>query len=354
MAPGVTATTASTSSRSYGSARSSCCSSRRRARSAVPPTGPHARSPRPRSSSHRPPRTGASAYEALGHAARHAAFGDDAWAAYAAAVDALRDAGSPDHDRLGRLTGFALETIVRWSGTMKDLPEEEVAQGYLDYALERVDPADSEARVRLMTALAFWSHGFPTTTSPYREATLAEETGTAAAEMALRLGRPELAVVALDSVQHALQRQHRYEAATESARYRLELAKTAGDLSESAQLRRRSLERVLSRRVRGGARSIGLEGYDLLRADGPIYAVHSRTWAATPAFYLGDWDAVLHDLELIIEGLGVLAEDLTSGFAQCWPTAVFVDEARGNHEAADRLLDDVLTVESRRRTGLAD
>ena len=165
----------------------------------------------------------------------------------------------------------------------------------------------------------------------------------------MRLGRPELAVVALDSVQHALQRQHRYEAATESARYRLELAKTAGDLSELGDSYAVAAWNAFYLGAFEEARSIGLEGYDLLRADGPIYAVHSRTWAATPAFYLGDWDAVLHDLELIIEGLGELAEDLTSGFAQCWPTAVFVNEARGNHEAANRLLDDVLTVESRRR-----
>ena len=61
----------------------------------------------------------ASAFEALGHCARHAALGDDAWAAYAAAVDALREADSPDYDRLGRLTGFALESVVRWAGTMK-------------------------------------------------------------------------------------------------------------------------------------------------------------------------------------------------------------------------------------------
>ena len=216
----------------------------------------------------------ASALEALGHCARHAALGDDAWAAYAAAVDALREAGSPDHDRLGRLTGFALESVVRWAGTMKRLPEEEVAQGYLDYALERVDPADSEARVRLMTALAFWSHGFPTTTSPYREATLAEQTGTAAAEMALRLGRPELAVVALDSVQHALQRQHRYEAAQESARHRLELAKTAGDLGELGDSYAVAAWNAFYLGAFEEARSIGLEGYDLLRADGPIYAVH--------------------------------------------------------------------------------
>ncbi len=207
---------------------------------------------------------------------------------------------------------------------MSYLPEEQVAHGYLDYALEHLDPADSEARVRLMTALGVLGARLPDDHQPYRRPTLAEQTGTAAAEMALRLGRPELAVVALDSVQHALQRQHRYEAATESARHRLELAKTAGDLGELGDSYAVAAWNAFYLGAFEEARSIGLEGYDLLRADGPIYAVHCLSWAVTPAFYLGDWDAVLHDLELIIEGLGELAEDLTSGFAQCWPTAAFV------------------------------
>ena len=202
---------------------------------------------------------------------------------------------------------------------MKHLPEEEVAQGYLDYALEHVDPADSEARVRLMTALAFWAHGFPLTASPYREATLAEETGSAAAKMALRLGRPELAVVALDSVQHALQRQHRYEAATESARHRLELAKTAGDLGELGDSYAVAAWNAFYLGAFEEARSIGLEGYNLLRTDGPIYAVHCRSWAATPAFYLGDWDAVLHDLDLVVDGLGELAENSPPGSPSVGP-----------------------------------
>ena len=46
-------------------------------------------------------------------------------------------------------------------------------------------------------------------------------------------------------------------------------------------------------------------------------------------------------LELIVEGLGELAEDLTSGFIPCWPAVAFVLEARGDREAADRLLDDI-------------
>ena len=159
--------------------------------------------------------------------AGHAAFGDEAWSGLSDAVDALRDAGSTDYDRVGRLTGHALEGIVRWTGTRcSRFPTRTLARRYLDYAMAHIDESDSEARVRLMTALAFWEHGYRV----YRErvprsGTSPSGPAPAAADMALRLARPELAVVALDSVQYNLQRQLRYRAAMDSARRRVELAR---------------------------------------------------------------------------------------------------------------------------------
>src|SRR5260370_39777933 len=52
--------------------------------------------------------------------------------------------------------------------------------------------------------------------------------------------------------------------------------------------------------------------------------------------------------DLITEGDGELAEATPSGSGKCWPAAVFIHEARGDHDAANRLLDDVFTIESRR------
>jgi hypothetical protein len=290
----------------------------------------------------------AGALEALGHVERHAAFGDASWAAHAGAVDALREAGSTDYDRIGRLTGLALEGLVRWTGTMKAIPEEDVARRYLDAALAQLDESDSEARVRLMTAMAFWAHGYPSTDSVYRDAVLAQQTGTDAAEMALRLGRPELAVVALDSVQHNQQRQLRYRAAADTARRRLELAQSAGDLAELGDSYAVAAWNAAFVGEFAEARAIGREGYERMRADGPIYAVHCLSWVMTPSLHLGDWDAVLSDFELIVAGLGELAEELTTGFASGWPAAAFVREARGETAKADALLQQISDVEHRR------
>jgi predicted ATPase len=87
----------------------------------------------------------AAALEDLGHAYRHAALGDEAWLAYSQAVDALRGAGSTDDERIGRLSGLALETVARWAGTIRNLPPEEVARPYLDAG----SPASPSGKARV-------------------------------------------------------------------------------------------------------------------------------------------------------------------------------------------------------------
>jgi DNA-binding SARP family transcriptional activator len=91
----------------------------------------------------------------LGHLYRDAALGDESLHAFAQAVDALRESGSTDHERIARLSGLALETLVRWTGTMRSVPPEETARRYLTSALKGLGEEDSEGRVRLMTAQAF-------------------------------------------------------------------------------------------------------------------------------------------------------------------------------------------------------
>ena len=105
--------------------------------------------------------------------------------------------------------------------------------------------------------------------------------------MALRLGRPELAVVALDSVQHSLQQQLRYAAAMRSARHRLELAKTAGDLGELGDSYAVAAWNAFYLGAFEEARAIGLEGYELLRADAPIYAAHCLLVGRAPVVLPG-------------------------------------------------------------------
>src|SRR4029079_15840560 len=100
--------------------------------------------------------------------------------------DFVRDAASTDYERIGRLSGLALETPTRWAGTMRGTVDEALAQQYLDSALEQLPPGASEPGVRLATAQAFWWHGWPKTSSPLADPELSERVAAGAAEAALR------------------------------------------------------------------------------------------------------------------------------------------------------------------------
>jgi hypothetical protein len=168
--------------------------------------------------------------------------------------------------------------------------------------------------------------------------------------MALRIARPDLAVVALDAVQHSLQRQLRYEAAYESARSRLELARGAADLGELGDSYAVASWNANYFGSFEEARLIGREGFELLRADAPLYAVHALAWAALAGFYLGDWDGCLDDFGLVVGGLGDRGELQASGFSIPWPAAALIHEARGDRTASQRLLEAVYDLEERTRT----
>ena len=294
----------------------------------------------------------ADALELLAHGFRHAVFGDDAYRTFLQAAEELAGADAPEPQRVANLYAQALETVVRWAGTLTTVPDEPEAARSLATALALIDGTDSEANVRLLTVRSFWGHGYPKTSVPDGEPATALATGEEAVAMALRLGRPDLAVVALDGVQHNLNRQLRYADAYASTRRRLELAQTAGDLNElgdSYAVMAWSAVYLGSFRE---ARAIGLEAFELLRSDAPSYAGHAMSWAALAAYYLGDWDEVVDGVELVRGAHGERGEYPKHGFAGPWPAAALVHEVRGDRAAAERLLEEVDAIE-RDRTELS-
>jgi hypothetical protein len=232
---------------------------------------------------------------------------------------------------------------------MTHLPDEEESARLLDLGLSQLPDGESEARVRLLSAQAFWAHGYPrTTASPYRDPLLAIEMGEAAAAMADRIGRRDLVVVALDSVQHNRMRLLDYEGAYEVALRRLEIARTAGDIGELGDSYAVACWVGTYVGDFEEAHRMGREGYDLLLQDGPTYAAHALSWAALASFYLGEWDRVLTELDLVVSGLGERGQTLTSGFAAPWPAAAVVHESRGERAEADALLAQATAVEKAR------
>ncbi|HYU58208.1 MAG TPA: adenylate/guanylate cyclase domain-containing protein, partial [Actinomycetota bacterium] len=78
-----------------------------------------------------------------------------------------RIAGDPtDHLGIAMLCARAIETPTRWPGAMQGLPPAAEAASYLATGLEHAGTADSEARLRLLTARAFWPFAYPDDTPP--------------------------------------------------------------------------------------------------------------------------------------------------------------------------------------------
>jgi len=154
--------------------------------------------------------------------------------------------------------------------------------------------------------------------------------------------------MALDAVQHNLQRQLHYAEAWESTGKRLELALTAGNLAELGDSYAVACWNGVWLGVFEEARAIGRDGYQRLRVDAPLFAAHSLSWAALASFYLGDWDALLQEFELVVGALGERRAALTSGFSMPWPAVAFVREARGDRTGSDEILAEIYDVERAR------
>jgi class 3 adenylate cyclase/tetratricopeptide (TPR) repeat protein len=290
----------------------------------------------------------ARALESRGRAEHAVAQGDLAWRSYTAAVDTLVEGGSTDSAWIADLCSLALATAVRWAGTMSRVPPEEEASRYLELGLAHLPDGDSAERARLLTAQAFWAHGFPATTAEHADPERVRRTALAAAEMAERVGRPDLAVAALDAVQHALQRLHRYSDAYDTCARRAELAQTAGDLNELGDSYAVWVWNAVYLGALRDARRIADEASERLDESVHMERAHTLSWSVLASYLLGDWDRALADFDRILAILGERGNRPTSGFATAWPPAAFVYAARGDDATADRLVEQARGVEGQR------
>jgi class 3 adenylate cyclase/tetratricopeptide (TPR) repeat protein len=287
------------------------------------------------------------ALEALGDGYFGESIGDDAWRSYTEAID-IRVAELPDDgEAIALLCGRALQTPLRWTGTMRRVPPEEDTALYLRIGTENASDGDGEALSLLLAAQAFWSHGYPhADVRPGAEVALAA--GERAVEVAARIGRPDLAVAGLDAVQNVFTQRGDYGHAREVADRRLALARTAGDAWELGDTYAMAAWAAFHSGLYRHALELAREGYEAVVDEAPLTAAHCVSWRSLARFKLGDWDGALADLALEQEILGERRDRPVSGLARPWPVAAFVHEARGERSVADRLLESVSAIEDDR------
>ncbi len=268
--------------------------------------------------------------------------GESAWAALCAAVDLSLATDDSDSASIAALTACAVETPLRWNGTMAQLPPMADILHYIHIGLEHAGSDDSASFATLLTALSF----APITPGQQgieaREViSVAEgrEAGLRAREMAKRLGQLHLESAALDALQgHALWGGRIQEAADITVE-RLEIVDEISDPWEvgDTYAMAASLSFDLGEYVH--ARDRALHGYKRTIDEAPSVALHTLTWATLARVQTGEWDKAARGLAVAHELMDPDRRSRPPIYATpLYAAAAMVAEFRDRSEEADRLL----------------
>ncbi len=281
----------------------------------------------------------ATALEALGDAYVSNYRGNLSWETLREAAETLLREAPEERHAIARVIGKAVETPMRWPGSMTALPDHDVLARYIDLGLAHAPDTDSFELARLLTAKAFMPFAYPEETPGDEQFEEAHRAGLAAAEMGERLGRPDVVSAALDGAGAGFLTRGMYGRLQELIDRRLELATTVledpwelGDIYGVAAWQAFALGRFREAQARAD------EGLRRTTFDAPGVALHCLSWRAVARYRLGDWDGILEDVERARALLGERIATLPGFSFIMFGAAAVVHEARGNPSATDRIL----------------
>jgi len=279
----------------------------------------------------------AMALEQVGMVALNDYRGDLACSSFREAADLRAEYAPMDRMAIARVCARAVEVPMRWPGSMMHVPPEEEVRRYLDLGIANVGDGDSEELVRLLLAGAFAAYAF----GPRRAIADGEyERGRAdaerAADMAMRLRRPDLASASLDAAGATLWPRGLYGASLSIIRRRLELAETLEDPWELGDVHAvaawaSALIGDYPEAVRRAERGEVISG-----GEAAGMTLHNLSWRAFARFSLGDWPTVVDEILPRVWGLlGDRKDDPPYFTAHAFGSAAFVHAARGDPAATE-------------------
>ncbi len=251
----------------------------------------------------------------------------------------LRAAAEPaDAARVTYLAARACDVPQRWPGSMSsELPPEAEVRELYDLGRSVLPDGDSEARVRLLAIGAGWSFAYPDPASSEEDLAAMEADGVEAAEMALRLGLPNLASAALDTANAAWVSRGWYGRAWPLLERRAEVLPQVTEILEIGDFYSTGgWEAYELGRYADALRSVET-GLELVAGRGPNVELHNRSWRAAALYRLGGWDEVLAEFRAID---ALLDEDRRASppyfVAHAFALVGTIHEARGDRIESDR------------------
>jgi class 3 adenylate cyclase len=274
--------------------------------------------------------------------------GDPAWVNWRKAAEERRRATPEDGEAIAYLLARACEMPTRWPGSMRSTPTEAEVRADLDLAFSLAPEGDGEARVRLMTAQAFWAFAFRERAFTDEEMDALSRMALDAADMALRLGRTDLASGALDAAGGAGITRGLYADIVSIAERRITMIPDLNDVGEIGDIYATSAWGRYELADYDEAFRLADLGARAMEDQAVNFQLHCLAWRAAARFKLGDWDGTLADVERSREQLGERGDSPPYFAAPPFAFAALIERARGNEPESDRLLEMLLPLE---RTG---
>jgi class 3 adenylate cyclase len=242
----------------------------------------------------------ARALEQIGSVALNDYQGDRAWESFTRAVDLRLRATPDDRIRIAGTCARAVEAPLRWPGSMRLIVDEDEVTRYIEIGFEHVPEGDSEERARLLMSRAFrpfaaWTRRI-VSEEELRES---ESAGLAASDMAIRLGRPDLASAALDGAVTAPGNRADYGRMRAINQRRMTLVDQLDDPFELGDIYSMSAwcDAYIGNLAQARAHA---ERGVVVAADSPT-VVGCLSWLTFTEFCLGEWDRVVDHLQPAIE-----------------------------------------------------
>jgi class 3 adenylate cyclase len=287
------------------------------------------------------------ALETLAEAFMLAYTGDLAWRYFREAALVRASTGPDDRRRVAYLASRAAEVRMRWPGSMRGTPPTETElREMMDLGMANLPPGDGEERVRLLSLQAAWPFAFPDEAVTDDELETFTASGREAAEIAMRLHRPDLASFALDNAQGAWGSVGNYARAISLWEERAEVMPGVTDLLEIGDFY--SMGAWAYYEIGDFRRSLAITGEGLAAIEGraPNVEIHVRSWRCVTLWRLGVWDDSLLEFGLMRDLLDERRDEPPYFAAHAFAAAAMIHDARDNTFESDRLADLVTMIGS--------
>ena len=264
--------------------------------------------------------------------------GDLAWRYFREAAELRSRTAPTDGARVAYLAVRGCEVPLRWPGSIRGapVPESEV-RALSELGLAAAPPGDSGVRVRLLGLRAGWPFAYPSESWSEAAAEEFQRIGEEGADMAIRLGEPNLASGVLDQASAGWVSAGWYGRSMPVWERRAAIIPRVTDILEIGDSWAMGAWNLYELgRYRD---SLGVADAGLAQVAGRGFAsdLHIRSWRVLALHRLGEWDEALAELDRMRALLGDRRDDPPNFASHAFAAAAAIHESRDDRIESDAL-----------------